>query len=255
MSNREQGFDVAGTATVSVSVKSGSVDVRTGSPGRVRVVLDGEDTDGWDVSQLGDAISVEPQRRSSWRIRSVRVLVEVPDSTHLAVTSASADVQVAGRLGHVRVKTASGTVRTGDAALLDVQTASGDARAGSVDASAEFASASGDVFVERVGGRLSVSTASGDVIVANAQDDVEIGSASGDIRVERYEGDDIAVKTISGDVAVGLPSGIRVEPDIRTLSGRTTLPEPAAPSAGDEPRRVVRVGLRTVSGDIAIRRV
>jgi hypothetical protein len=62
------------------------------------------------------------------------------------------------------------------------------------------------------------------------------------------------VKSISGDVIVGLPPGIRVEPDITTLSGRTQLPTPV-PSTGTEPRRVVRVGLKTVSGDITIRRV
>lgn len=257
MSTRDETFAVTGPATVSVTVKSGSVDVRSAATDRVRIVIKGDDVDSWQVSQLGDSIALEPERRSAWRVRTVRVLVEVPDATDLTVSTASADVQVVGTLGQVRVKTASGAVRTDAVEHLDVQTASGDTHAGGIDATAEFASASGDVFVERVGGRLSVTTASGDVTVSHAADDVEIGSASGDVRVEHYDGDDITVKTISGDVALGLPAGIRVEPDIRTLSGRTTLPEPrpTPQASADVPRRVVRVGLRTVSGDIAVRRV
>ena len=142
----------------------------------------------------------------------------------------------------------------GSVARLDIDTASGDATATAVAAVTSCSTASGDVELGRVGGRLTVSTASGDVRVTEADDDVEIGSASGDVRVDRCGGSNVAVKTISGDVVVGLPSGIRVEPDITTLSGRTHFPEPVTAS-GTELRRVVRLGLKTVSGDITIRRV
>jgi hypothetical protein len=59
---------------------------------------------------------------------------------------------------------------------------------------------------------------------------------------------------VSGDIAIGLPGGIRVEPDISTLSGRTKLPS-RPPAATTEPRRPVRVRLRSVSGNITIERV
>ena len=61
------------------------------------------------------------------------------------------------------------------------------------------------------------------------------------------------MKTVSGDITVGLPSGIRVDADINTLSGRTRLPDPAAgdPAA---PRRPVRLRLRSVSGNIRVER-
>ena len=74
--------------------------------------------------------------------------------------------------------------------------------------------------------------------------------------IRRCLGNDIAIKTISGDVTVGLPSGIRVHPDIATLSGRTTLPAPGAVAPVDAgSRREVRLRLRTVSGDIRVERV
>ena len=54
-----------------------------------------------------------------------------------------------------------------------------------------------------------------------------IGTTSGDVRIDRADGSSIGVKCISGDVTLGLPAGIRVEPDISTLSGRTSLPTPS----------------------------
>jgi DUF4097 and DUF4098 domain-containing protein YvlB len=251
---RHEEFVVGDHPTASVQVRTGSVEVRTGAPDRILVALDGPDTDQWDIAQLGDSVSVTPSSRGGWRSRSTRVLVDVPVGTDVEVRSASADVVMTGEFGAIRIKSASGDVRVGSAARLDVDTASGDATAAFVAATTSCTTASGDVELGHVGGRLSVSTASGDVRVVRVDGDVDIGSASGDVRVECCSGSDIAVKSISGDLVLGLPTGIRVEPDLSTLSGRTNLPAPA-PTVGSEPRRVVRVGLRTVSGDITIRRV
>lgn len=252
--NRREEFTVGDHPGASISVRTGSVEVRAGATGRIVVTLDGPDVDRWDVSQLGDSVSVKPASRDGWRARSTRVLVEVPAGTDVEVRSASADISLSGDFGATRIKSASGDVRVGSASRLDVDTASGDATATSVAAVTSCSTASGDVELGHVGGRLTVSTASGSVRVGRADDDVEIGSASGDVRVERCGGSDIALKSISGDLVVGLPAGIRVEPDLTTLSGRTHLPVPA-PAGGTESRRVVRVALRTVSGDITIRRV
>lgn len=251
--NRREEFSVGDRAAIAVEIRTGSVEIRAGAPGRIVVALDGPDVDRWDIAQLGDSVSVE-SARGGWRSRSTRVLVEVPVGTDVDVRSASADVALSGEFGATRIKSASGDVRVGSAARLDIDTASGDASATAVVAATSCNTASGDVELGHVGGRLMVSTASGDVRVAAADDDVEIGSASGDVRVGWCGGSNITVKSISGDVVVGLPPGIRVEPDLTTLSGRTHLPKPSR-SSSTESRRVVRVGLRTVSGDITIRRV
>ncbi len=252
--SRHEEFSVGDRPSVSIDVRTGSVEVRSGAAGRTTVALDGPDADRWNVTQLGDSVSIEPAGRGGWRSRATRVLVEVPAGADVEVRSATADVALSGVFGATRIKTASGDVSVGSATRLDINTASGDASATSVGAGTSCTTASGDVHLGRIGGRLSVSTASGDVRVVEAADDVEIGSASGDVLVEWCGGSDIALKSISGDLVVGLPSGIRVEPDLSTLSGRTRLPEPAGHGAS-EARRVVRVGLRTVSGDITIRRV
>ena len=82
---------------------------------------------------------------------------------------------------------------------------------------------------------------------------MQIGTASGNVVVDKCAGDMISIKTMSGNITLGLPTGIRVEPDISTMSGRVSLPDPAS-SSGNEDRRVVRVRLNSMSGNIRIDR-
>lgn len=254
MSTRHEELPVGEHPSVMIKTSSGVVEARATGTDRVVVTIVGDDADDWVIEQLGDSVTIHPEERRRRRVRSARVLVELPAGSDLDVKSASADVVLVGDLGATRIRTASGNVQTGAVTRLDVNTASGAARATSVSSTASCSTASGDVEMGDVGGRLTVSTASGDVQVARASDDVQIGTASGDVRIRRFEGSSLTVKCISGDVTVGLPAGIRVEPDISTLSGRTRLPDPVPTgSAGD--RRVVRIGLKTVSGDITIERV
>lgn len=253
MSVRREDFEVGDRPQLDLDVKSGNVTVRAGSAGTATVTVDGSDVDDWNINQMGATITVQSPRGRIWGGRSARVHVEVPAGADASIKTASADVSITGTLGSTRVRTASGDVHVDDVDRLDTNSASGDVRAASVAGDASCTTASGDVDLSSVHGRLTVSTASGDVRVARASDDLQIGSASGDVRIDRYDGASIVVKSMSGDVTVGLPSGIRVEPDLSTLSGRTTLPAPSTKRA-DGDRRMVRVRIETVSGNIGITR-
>jgi DUF4097 and DUF4098 domain-containing protein YvlB len=121
---------------------------------------------------------------------------------------------------------------------------------------AGFNSASGDVIVTTVNGRLTAQLASGDLTADAVGSALDVGTASGDVRIGRCDGSEISVKTVSGDIKLGLPGGIRVEPNISTMSGKVTLPQAASqPADNSVERRSVRVRLRTVSGDVRIERV
>lgn len=222
---------------LTIDLPSGTIEVRSGDSPTLTVHLDTDQPDDWEVSQFGDTVSVRAPRRRGLRLRSAKVYVEAPIGTHLDVNAASADITLSGTLGEVRVRSASGDLRAGTLDRLDAATASGDIRVGTVQ------------------GRLTAGTASGDIRADRVGDDVEAHTASGDIRIDRFDGTAVDAKTVSGDIHLGLPAGIRVEPDIATLSGRTTLPKPTAASPTVEPRRTVRVRLRSVSGSVTIERV
>ena len=246
---RDQTFAVGQHVALDIELPAGSVLLTAGESGTVSVSVDGSTPDAVDITQIGDSIAIRAKRRG----RSARLAVAVPVGTDVHVKGASVDIVARGALGALRVRSASGDVRADDVVRADVTLASGDTRLEIVRDGADFRATSGDISLGRVGGRLSASLASGDMSIDELAGDGEIETASGDVVVRRYTGGSVGVRTVSGDVRLGLPTGIRVQPEISTLSGKVVLPTPADGPAGGE-RRTVKLRLRTVSGDIRIER-
>ena len=177
----------------------------------------------------------------------------MPTGTDVNIKGASVDVSSQGALGTLRVRSVSGDVRADDLVRAEVSIASGDTRLELVRNDATVKATSGDVFVRAVGGRLIATLASGDIQADDVAGDAEVETASGDVTIRRCTGSAVTVRTVSGDIRLGLPAGIRVDPEISTMSGKVTLPEPPS-TAADDQRRSVRIRLRSVSGDIRIER-
>ena len=249
---RQEQWSVGPHPTVEVNVPVGVVEVHVGDAGIVQVTLDSSSAAEFELSKTGDRVVVRHPSRWSIRGRSCRVNVTVPAGTDVFVDVASADVRLSGRLGHVRVRTASGGIATEGSARLEVSTASGDITGDAVEGDVSVSSVSGSCTLRTVGGRVDATLTSGELRVERCAGDISVRSTSGSTRVGHCDGSEITVRTISGDVRMGLPTGIRVEADISTVSGKASLPEPAAPTAGE--RRPVRLKLKTVSGDIRITR-
>jgi hypothetical protein len=249
---RDEQFTVEQHVVVDVELPSGSILVRSGVVGTVTVSIESSAPDFVDIGQLGDNISVRAGRRS----RSARIVVDAPTGSDVNVKGASVEVATRGALGALRVRSASGDIAAEGLVRAEVSLASGDARFELVRNDASFNSTSGDVVVRSIGGRLAATLTSGDLHIGDLAGDVEVQSASGDVTIRRCDGASLNIRTLSGDIRVGLPAGIRVDPEISTMSGRVSLPEPAEsrPDATAE-RRPVKVRLRTVSGDIRIERV
>ena len=227
--------------------------MHAGAGDRVVVTIDGPSADDWEITHFGGAVTVRPGW--GWRARSARIVIEVPSGTDVDVRGASTQMSMLGSLGAARVRTQSGDIRADSVTELDANTASGDVRVHTVSGRAVIATVSGDAELTTVTGDLLMSSASGDLKAHHLAGDAHISTTSGDVRVGRFDGSEIAIKSVSGDVQLKLPNGIRVEPDIATLSGRTRLPQPAAvPLPPDPDRRTVRVLLKTVSGNITIER-
>jgi Putative adhesin len=193
-----------------------------------------------------------PERRLM-RTPEFAVRVTTPADAAVRVAVASADVDLLGRFARTDVTGASGHLAVDEVADLELRTASGDARVGTVHGRASVGSASGDVRLGRVGGALQVRTASGDVSVEHAGGATSISTASGEVTVAEAAAEAVKVKTASGDVTVGVAPGLRVWLDLASVSGRMTsdLDEDVADSGA---RPQLSLTLRTVSGDLRIGR-
>lgn len=248
---RHEQWAVGERPSLDIGVPVGTVEVRTGDNGIIQLSLESAAAVDFEISHTGDRVSVRHPSRWSMRGRSCRLVVTAPAGTDVNVEAASAEVRLIGSLGAVRVRTASGDVQIGGASRLEVVTASGEVSAGDVMGDATITTISGGCTLTTVGGRMDATLTSGDLRVGSCTGDVSTTTTSGSIRVSDCGGSDIVMRSISGDVRLGLPSGIRVDADISTISGRAQLPQAAA-ATGE--RRPVRLKLKTVSGDIRIER-
>jgi DUF4097 and DUF4098 domain-containing protein YvlB len=207
------------------------------------------------------------------RRNGVTVRIDMPAAGDVEVKTASADVELNGTLGDVSVKSASGDVTadeasgdvritsaSGDLSIDDVggdlrmDTASGDARAVSVRGRFSVNNRSGDIEVGSVGACADIRSTSGDVRVGDLAGDSSIVGVSGDVRVLSFEAGQLQVRSVSGDITVGIPHGTSFKVDAQSMSGsvQSEIPLDEAPTSSGGP--LVSVVARSVSGDFLMER-
>jgi len=183
---------------------------------------------------------------------AIRVLVVCPHGAALAVETGSADIRASGRLGAVTTKTGSGDVQIDEVERdAEVKVASGDVRIDRVGGSLKVQTAAGDVASGPVGGAAQVKTAAGDVSLREVARDVTVTSASGDVHVASVTEGKVELKSISGDLIVGVRRGSRVWMDVKTVTGdaRSDLD---ADTGDDGEGPLVELKATAMSGDIRI---
>lgn len=186
----------------------------------------------------------------------VKAHVRVPLDSSLDVRLASADLTGRGRFGSGNVRTASGDIHLDHVAGdLAVHTASGDVRLARVDGRLQLTTASGDLRAQTLDGDASVQSASGDLDIEQLGASFQATTASGDITVGAVRRGTFAVKSASGDVSVGVEAGTGVWLDLTTISGSTRSDLSAPDPGGAAPRADLTLQVRTLSGDIHVRRV
>jgi len=247
---------------VEVRNPSGSVTVE-GRDGVDEITVEVTALDG-TAEQLLDRVNlffthtrlqVEVPERRLLRSPGFAISVLVPSGSAVRVATASADTTLRGRLGDVELTSASGDVTVAECATLELRTASGDARIGTVAGRARHGSASGDLWIGAAGDGLTSRTASGDVSIDESAGDVTVGTASGDVTVGRAAEGSVQAKTMSGDVEVGVAPGLRVWLDLSSVSGRMNSQLTDDDGGAGEGPAQLSLTLRSVSGDLRIRRV
>lgn len=255
MSIRREEFTVGDQAALAIRLASGRVRIDEGPAGTVTISVDGSDADSFTVEQVGGRIVVE-QPSGAGRWGSHQVAVTAPPGVSVEARLASADLDAAAPLSGLRVEAASGGVRAHDVdGDVRVKAASGDVQVRDVTGEIEITTASGDIRAGEVAGLVELNTASGACAVTAAAGPLSARTASGTIAVNRYDGADLQVRSISGDVRIGFPTGRTLDVDLSSLSGRVhnrfDLDDGAGGGTGDATGHA-RVRVRTVSGDITI---
>jgi hypothetical protein len=249
---RPASIDHAIGSTGQVTVKVASFDIRLGPSSddhvHVRAADGGPLPDDLKVETAIDSVSIRQVGRflgvslSFGESRTVAVDVELPRLAETIVQTASGAVSATGLHGDQNYRTASGDIRlerTGG--RVTAETVSGDVAVG-VEGSVELIvkSVSGDVAID------------GDLI-----ERVRLTTTSGDIRlVSRLGTGPHAIETLSGDALIATDSGVRIQ--ARTISGdlRSDLPHTSDGMIGRRSLTVgdgaVEMSFRSVSGDLLV---
>jgi hypothetical protein len=263
----EKTFTVDGMPRLRVQNVSGETAIRAGEDGQVRVVarkrVKGGSADRAKrllenvevrIEQKGNDIFVEPhlyEQERSWldlfRGKRFRVDFEitVPRETAVNAQTVSGDLDVHGTRGPTRVESVSGDVN-----IEDVQ---GPMRIKSV---------SGDVQCTDYVGSVEGSSVSGDVDIRGRVRACELHTVSGDISIDlepEVGGRESRLKTISGDVEVGLLTS-SCFCEYHTASGDLEVEAHARIMREGRKDRTVIIGdgqsrllVKTVSGDLTIK--
>jgi DUF4097 and DUF4098 domain-containing protein YvlB len=262
---------VDGPVRLRVAVPAGRIEVEPGDEGAVEVQLTALRNDDVTLHALDEMRVDASERAGRHEIRievprvkggllslgrqpKVGVLIRCPAGSDVDVDSASAGVDLRADCGVVSVKTASGDVVAGRVAALAVTSATGDVAVGSVDGDLSVKTASGDIAARAVGGVVAVHTVSGDVMLGSVSGQCTVASVSGDVAIESLVAGGLRANAVSGDVRVAVERGLRLWIDAQSVSGSMRSDLDLGESSSAEEGDVVELRIRTVSGDVHVRR-
>jgi DUF4097 and DUF4098 domain-containing protein YvlB len=210
------------------------------------LLIDADPEDfGWSAGRVKLSISLGSRRDK------VSVKLIVPHGTTLNTETGSGDVHAKGRY-----------------AAVDARTGAGDISIDEVEQDAAIKVASGDVHLMRVGGKLKAQTAAGDLKVGPVGGDAEVKSAAGDISLDEVGGSatvhtasgdlrlgavtegKVELKSVSGDMLVGVRRGSRVWMDVKTVTGDARSELDSGDDDGEGP--LVELKATAMSGYIRI---
>ncbi len=250
MSDRIETFEVGDTVRIIAATRSGDITAIRGEQGAVRVVIDGAGAANYEIDQIGDVISVEPRRKGRFLSSSADIILSVPSAANLELSCTSGDINVQTPVIELRASVASGDVRVDTVEnVCRINSASGDIRVNRT-LDAEINTASGTVRMGTIVRSLRLNAASGNIYVDDVGETAICKVASSDVRINRFDGSEMRLKTMSGDLHLGIPPRRTIDLDFTSLSGklRNKLPK----SDGSPSEKALSISVAAVSGDVTL---
>jgi DUF4097 and DUF4098 domain-containing protein YvlB len=245
----EQRFHTPLPLTLEVTLPSGDIDIETADGEESLVVVEGDERllEEMEIRQEGSRVVVAYRGKGKFGFSispftlvfgddRVRVRATVPHGASAKVKTASADLDVDGRLGSLEVNGVSGDVRV----------------RGTIEGDASLKTVSGDVELQQVGGNLTMHSVSGDIRAGAVGGSADTKSVSGDIHLSAQSSGDVRFTSVSGDIEIGIAPGSLLDVDAGSTSGdlRSEVPLGSEPGGGDGPTVVIRG--KTISGDVRV---
>ncbi|MGI9155125.1 MAG: DUF4097 family beta strand repeat-containing protein [Marmoricola sp.] len=268
-------FSTGHPVHLNVQLGKGSLTVQATETSETVVEVTGAEAEAVAVVQNDQQIVVVAPRHSFGvgKDRGVDVTVTLPLDSDLFTKMGSTDTVARGRLGLARLKSGSGytsldettggvvvDLGSGELAIetvggdLRVKSGSGDVRVGSAAGSVGVSTGSGDVRIGTASTSTVLKSGSGDLSVDCAESDLTVSTGSGDLEVGQFSRGRAQARTGSGEVRIGIPAGVPVWTDVRSVSGRidSDLAGAGQPTEGQDH---VELRVTTASGDVVLRQL
>lgn len=227
---RREEYPAPDCITVHIKGLSGDVRIGTARDGRAIVELFTTGNEQvlaqvqvrYDAEERTLTIDTKGSKLGLFMIQrdSVDVHVVLPEHSDISVDVTSGDVDAHGRLGDVRINSASGDIDFEDAAVSS----------------------------------LHIKSASGDVS-AQAGAPTFVDLASGDIELQVNQPCKVEARTLSGDIEVKIQRGFVTDVNAQTLAGDISSDINFDRESGDAEPVQVELTLSSLSGDIEIERM
>ena len=229
----ERSMPVDPTATVTVCVMSGAIEVRGWEKNEIRVRS--ADAVVLDFRRI-DKIK-EKDKEKQLQTPATRVDVMVTDTSdrtgEKGDCQAIADVELEIPNGAtVQVQTRDGDIHIVGVAAAYAGSQNGDIAIEGASRLVEAGSVGGSISLRDSAGRINLSSAGGTVDATNiksatSEDSFEVGTVSGDIQLEHVSNSKLFAKTVNGTVTLTGPLARAGQYGFQTLSGDVVLALPA----------------------------
>lgn len=253
MSDRKETYEVTDGPHVLLYLNSGDIRVREGAAGAVTIAMSGnpEVLDTIEIDATDDTVTARSTaKKRRWFGGSIDTVVTVPSGSDLTIHNGAGDIILSVDVADLEIHNGSGDVRGDDVTgASEFKVGAGDIRMGALSGPVKVSSAAGDVRIDKAA-ELVISTASGDLYLGEVSESARVKSATGDIRIRKFSGNDLEIKTMSGDCSIGLIPGMVVKAQIKTMSGDFRN---RVKSTSGEKTGTMNLAVTSFSGDVVLK--